>query len=191
MLQSEHFFTIRMTHSIDIAQFTGVLAAVFSVGSFFLPKHHLLLIAGSISALIWGLHFYLLNQPTAVWIEILASIRMICALWCMDRSVILKTMFSCIWAAIFIANLDTQQAWIINGTLALASGIGLFSAFFLKDQTYRKALLLAEPLWFIFAYLVGSYPGMVTALLGATFNLVMLKRMNRISELQPSPKYIS
>lgn len=158
------------------AQVVGYVAFALSAGSFLLRRHDAFLAAGLLGALVWAAHFWLLGQGGAAFIEALSAIRLGMAVWALAQPVRVRAAMAGLWLLILAITTHAAQSWLQTASVAVASAIGVYAAFFLQGAGYRKAVLASEAFWLTFALLSGSIAGVAMAVVGASMNILTMPR---------------
>jgi len=128
-----------------------------------------MLLLGLTACLLWSAHFYLLGAMTGSAMNLMAAGRF-CVYYKVKPS---KHNRWIMWTFMGLTALATAITW--QGLISLLPFIGTASgvlAFWQKKTKYiRRLALVSSPPWFIYAAIVGSYPGMVAEamLLGSNF----------------------
>lgn len=153
-----------------IAQLVGCVALVLSLSIFQLNKRKAMLRLGVVSALIYSVHFFLLGAYTGAAMNVINGARGY-AFYKVEPD---KRHVGILILFIAIAGVATYITWqsIISLLPLIAATIGGIALWHKKPRAIRRWALLAPPVWFIYSYLVGSYPGMIVETIMFTSNLV-------------------
>lgn len=153
-----------------LIQGIGFAAVAISLCIFQTNKRMNMLKLGTASGLLYAAHFYLLGAFTGSAMNLIGSARSY-AYFKIEPSP--KTQIV-LYGFIALIVLATMMTWA--GPISLLPMFGLISgsiAFWQSNPTLiRRLALIASPLWFIYNYKVGSYPGMFIETVMLTSNLV-------------------
>jgi hypothetical protein len=148
----------------------GLVALLANLSVFQTNTRKNMLLLGLSGCLLWATHFYLLGAVTGSAVNLIAAMRF---------SVYYKTKPSSqnrwiLWSFIGLTALATAFTW--KGAISLLPFIGTASgviAFWQKKPKYiRRLALISSPPWFIYAAIVGSYPGMIAETLLMSSNFI-------------------
>lgn len=158
-----------MVHSLGI-QSIGLVALLVNLSIFQTNNRKNMLLLGLSGCLLWSAHFYLLGAMAAVAMNTMAAIR-----FCVYYNI--KPSRRNIWIMwLFIALTAAAIIPIWKGPVSLLPFLGTLCGvigFWQKKTKYiRRLALLSSPPWFIYALIVGSYPGMMAETLLMTSNLI-------------------
>lgn len=153
-----------------IAQFIGIIAVAISLSIFQVNNRDKMLIIGTIAALFYSVHFFMLGAFTGAALNLVGAARsyMFFKFKPNKRHTWVLLMFMVISA---IATYLTWQGAISLFAFA-GTNIGAFAAWHTKPKYIRRWALLAPPLWFVHNAVSGSYPGMIVEVIMFTSNLV-------------------
>lgn len=152
------------------AQLIGFFGVVFSILVYQFNKRSTILRLGTIAALLYSLHFLLLGAYTGSAMNLIGGVR---------GYVFYKIKPDnrhrwILYVFIALAALSTLLTW--NGLISLlpftATSIGGFALWHQDPKYIRRWILLAPPIWFVYSYLVGSYPGMLIEIIVFTSNII-------------------
>lgn len=152
-----------------LIQGIGLAALIANLSIFQTNTRKNMILLGLGACLLWTAHFYLLGATTGAAMNLLAAGRF---------SVYYRIRPSrrnrwIMWLFVGLTALAVALTW--KGAISLLPFIGTASgvvAFWQrKPKHIRRLALVSSPPWFIYAAIVGSYPGMIaeSLLLGSNF----------------------
>lgn len=162
-----------------LTQLIGIVAVVCVLWSFQQNKRSrilLLLLAGQT---LFSIHFALLGAWTAVVINLIGMLRGVLFNLKAERRWVQHNA----WVYIFIALFWTSGYFTWEGARSvlplLAMTIETIGLWCRDPKTIRWFMLVIRPLFFIYAFLVGSYAGMLADILFSTSIIVSMFRFDR------------
>lgn len=159
-----------MEHRYFIAQIVGVVALVTSLTVFQTNNRRKMLYAGTIGAIFWTIHFYLLGAEAGAAINAIGVIRNFTFARVKPKRENLWILLAVSVLAIAAIVLTWQGP---AGLLVLAACILNGLAFWTRStKTIRRLYLINPPLWFAYDYISHSYPGMTVECLLVASNLL-------------------
>jgi len=160
-----------------IANVVGSLALLLSVWGLVRKTNDKLLIILSVSVLVWGVHYFLMNSIVGGIMHLIAAIGIFVADRMQSRG-----FSSRFWmASLFVAlNLITGVVWWTghwDAYAMAAAPILVYSQFCLKGHHMRMGFMAGEVAMFFYASALGSVPGMAVAMINLAAGAAGLTRM--------------
>ncbi|HEX5743837.1 MAG TPA: YgjV family protein [Candidatus Saccharimonadales bacterium] len=153
-----------------LIQGIGVVALFANLSVFQTNTRKNMLLLGLCGCLLWATHFYLLGALTGAAVNLMAAGRFIVYFRVRPS----KRNRWIMWSFIGLTALVTAFTWA--GIVSLLPFLGTASgviAFWQKNTKYiRRLALTSSPPWIIYAFAVGSYPGIITESLLMGSNLI-------------------
>ncbi len=159
-----------MEHKYLVAQLVGVVALVISLTVFQTNNRRKMLDVGTVGAIFWTLHFFLLGADTGAAMNAVGVVRNFSLARVKPRRENLWILVAITGIAIVATVLTWQGP---SGLLALAACVINGLVFWTRNTTIiRRLYLIVPPLWFIYDFISHSYPGMTIECLLVVSNLV-------------------
>ena len=159
-----------------IAQLVGLIAMTGTISAFQINNRKGMLKVLIGTAFLYSVHFFLLGAYTGTAMNAVNMFRNYVFYNKYDK----KWANSNLWLVFFIVlfifmGLLTWQGWYSSlPVIAVVSGA---VAFWMKNPRYIRLLaLIASPCWFVYNFIVGSYPGMAVEIFTATSIVVAIIR---------------
>ena len=153
-----------------IVQGIGLAALLLNLSVFQTNTRKNMLVLGLCGCILWATHFYLLGALTGAAVNLMAAGRFVVYSGVRPSR---KNRWI-MWSFLGLTAMVTAITW--EGFISLLPFLGTASgviAFWQKDtKLIRRLALTSSPPWIVYAFLVGSYPGIVTESLLMGSNLI-------------------
>jgi hypothetical protein len=167
-----------------VAQGIGMIALVFAILSFQNNKRHLILLFLGIAQLIFIFHFALLGVWTAAAMNIVGTIRTFSFVfkerkkW-MDGNFVMY-IFICLF---LIAGILSWQNWlsVLPVAAMILETIGLWQK---SPRRIRFIVFIPHPVWLVYNFIHGSYPGVLTEVFIVTSLIIGIIRFDILPYLR-------
>ncbi len=152
-----------MSYNSLIAQLVGFAALIFLLRSFSINKRKKILFFMVISQLIFAIHYFLLSAYTGAALSLISSLR--AYIFGHKKKLRIEGKVYVPFTFILIILLSGIITWQGYESLliVIALIIEVVALWSNKERKIRFLLLLTAPFWFLYNYLVNSYPGMITS----------------------------
>lgn len=152
------------------AQVIGAIAVILSLTIFQMNRRGVMLRLAAVAAVLYGIHYFLIGAWTAVAMNTIAAARNIVfvRLTMAQRPLWILVIFL---VAVLIGGLVTWQG-PISAFAMLATMLSCIATWQRDPKVIRRVAMVVPPLWFIYAFAAGSYPGMFVEIVILVSNVI-------------------
>lgn len=161
-------------------QALGLLAALVAFFGYTNKDDRALRLLIAMSALIFAVHYFLLDAFTTAAVLGLSAARQAISGWVFTRTLKTRGVFTMLFAAalVWISVLTWQGPQSILPALAIANATWIF--FWTKGRALRKGMVATDAMLCVNALLVGSLSGFVMHLAAVALSMKMLHTLRRL-----------
>ncbi|MGB1291914.1 MAG: YgjV family protein [Pseudoalteromonas sp.] len=153
------------------------VATLLDLASFQFKSRRLILLCLFSSVLLTACHFFMLDQPSAGWLMLIAAARYLyCAF--ARRYMVMLGFIILSMVAVFI----TWHSWL-SGLALIATLVQTLASFQAKDFKLRILMIVGTSLWMAHNIMVGSPIAVLMECLFLTSNIIGLYRFYRPSSV--------
>lgn len=165
-----------------MADVVGYIAlAIMVVALIRKDSRHLLLMI-SVGVLLWAVHYALLGAMPGAVTHAIAAVGVFLAHAQRDASYRARMLCALIFSALGVAGSLYYGITAANSVAAIGCVVMTTSQYLLRGVRMRQGFLAGEALFFIFALLVGSVPGMMVTTANGAAGLVGLFRIRNATK---------
>mgnify|MGYP001130253951 CR=1 FL=1 len=165
-----------------IAQAIGFVAVIVTVSSFQIDNRKTILLLLMVSSSLYSIHFLLLGALTGSALNAINIARN----YIFAQKYEYKWANSRLWLLFFIVVFIFAGILTWDGLKTILPVVGMIAgviAFWMKNTTHIRLLaLIAPPCWFIYNFIVGSYPGMVVEVFTVTSIIIAVIRYDILKQ---------
>jgi hypothetical protein len=160
-----------------MADAVGYLALGIMVFGLIRKDSSNLLLLISAGVFLWGIHYWLLGSSAGAIVHFIAGVGVFLAHATFDASV--RTRLSCVvvFAALGVGASLYREVNLANSVAALGCIVMTASQYIFRDQKMRQGFLAGETIFFVFALVVGSVPGMLVTVANTVAGVIGLMRV--------------
>jgi hypothetical protein len=136
-----------------------------------------------VGLLLWSLHYWLIGSMAGAVTHLIAAVGVLFAHQLLNTSLRLRILFALIFSALGVVGSLVHGITPANVVASVGCVIMTTSQYVFRGARMRQGFLVGEALFFIFAMLVGSVPGMLVTAANGIAGIIGLVRIHRSAEV--------
>ncbi len=162
-----------------MADAVGYLALAIMVFGLVRKDNENLLFLIGIGVFLWGWHYWLIGSTSGALVHLIAGVGVFLAHFTFNLPFQQRIALASLFSTLGIIASVHQGLTLPDSIAAIGCVVMTFSQYALRDTKMRTGFLAGESLFLVFAFLVGSVPGMLVTLANGVAGVIGLIRLHR------------
>lgn len=163
----------------DPATLVGLVAIVITSAALVRKSDRGLLLIMGIGVSFWALHYWLMGLVPATVIHAIAAVSILCSHALRNWTLRVRYQVGISFSALGVGAAMAYGTGPADVVAAVGCVLMTMSQFVARGTTRRYGFLSGEALFFAYALMVGSYPGMAVTLINIGANIIGTSQMRR------------